>query len=164
MALAESGGNTRRGQRRRAAVARRLHQPGRLRGNAPSCAPSTSDIPSAVFVCNDLMAIGALRAAHESGVRVPDELSIVGFDDIELSAYTSPALTTVAQPRSASARWRSTRCSSAWAARRRDARKVVLQPELHVRASTARHRLPRAPRPHPSSAPSSADTRKSRTP
>jgi len=122
----------------------------------------TNDIPSAVFVCNDLMAIGALRAAHESGVRVPDELSIVGFDDIELSAYTSPALTTVAQPKERIGALAVDMLLERVGGRRRDARKVVLQPELHVRASTARYSG--APAAAPVSTPSSADTRKSRTP
>jgi LacI family transcriptional regulator len=53
--------------------------------------------PSAIFASNDLMAIGALSAAHALGVRVPDELSIVGYDDISLASFTSPPLTTVAQ-------------------------------------------------------------------
>lgn len=96
----------------------------------------TNDIPSAVFVCNDLMAIGALRAAHESGVRVPDELSIVGFDDIELSAYTSPPLTTVAQPKERIGALAVDMLLERVGGKRRDARKVVLQPELRVRASS----------------------------
>ena len=95
--------------------------------------------PSAVFVCNDLMAIGALRAAHECGVRVPDDLSIVGFDDIELSAYTSPPLTTVAQPKERIGALAVDMLLERVGGRRRETRKVVLQPELRVRASTARH-------------------------
>ncbi|WP_028534779.1 LacI family DNA-binding transcriptional regulator [Paludibacterium yongneupense] len=55
--------------------------------------------PSAVFACNDLMAIGALCSAHRRGLTIPDDLSIIGFDDIELSAFMCPPLTTVAQPK-----------------------------------------------------------------
>lgn len=55
--------------------------------------------PTAIFTCNDLMAIGALRAAEASGLRVPDDLAIVGFDDIELATYTTPPLSTIAQPK-----------------------------------------------------------------
>jgi LacI family transcriptional regulator len=132
----------------------------------------TEQAPSAVFVCNDLMAIGALRAAHESGVRVPDDLSIVGFDDIELSAYTSPALTTVAQPKERIGALAVDMLLERVGGKRRDARKVVLQPELRVRASTARHasfREPTAPATPPSSSASSSEAlstenRKSRTP
>lgn len=54
--------------------------------------------PQAVFAFNDLVAIGALRAAHEAGLRVPEALSIIGYDDIEVARYTCPALTTVHQP------------------------------------------------------------------
>jgi LacI family transcriptional regulator len=52
----------------------------------------------AVFVSSDVMALGALRAAQDSGRRVPDDLGIVGFDDIPSAATSSPALTTVHQP------------------------------------------------------------------
>jgi len=51
--------------------------------------------PTAIFAGNDMMAIGALRAAAELGLNVPKQLSIIGFDDIDLSRYVSPALTTV---------------------------------------------------------------------
>ena len=54
--------------------------------------------PDAVFCANDLMAIGALDAARELGLRVPDDIRIVGFDDIEAAALVSPALTTIANP------------------------------------------------------------------
>jgi len=54
--------------------------------------------PTALFACNDLMAVGALRAAAELGLSVPRDLSVVGFDNIELASYTAPPLTTVAQP------------------------------------------------------------------
>ncbi|MGJ3701759.1 LacI family DNA-binding transcriptional regulator [Variovorax sp. AFSI2.2] len=132
----------------------------------------TEQAPSAVFVCNDLMAIGALRAAHESGVHVPDDLSIVGFDDIELSAYTSPPLTTVAQPKERIGALAVDMLLERVGGKRRDARKVVLQPELRVRASTARHAsfreaaAPSAPSSSPSSssASSSPENRKSRAP
>jgi LacI family transcriptional regulator len=53
--------------------------------------------PTAIFACNDLMALGALRAAVEAGCRVPADLSVIGFDDIELARFTNPPLTTIAQ-------------------------------------------------------------------
>jgi LacI family transcriptional regulator len=55
--------------------------------------------PTAIFACNDLMAMGVLRAAAELDLRVPEDLAVVGFDDIELASYTMPSLTTVAQPK-----------------------------------------------------------------
>jgi LacI family transcriptional regulator len=60
---------------------------------------SRSDPPTAIFACNDLMAVGTLRAAAETGRSVPVDVAIVGFDDIELASYTFPPLTTVAQPK-----------------------------------------------------------------
>jgi DNA-binding LacI/PurR family transcriptional regulator len=57
-----------------------------------------ADRPTAIFCANDHMAIGAMRAASDAGLRVPDDVSIIGFDDIELARYVSPALTTVRPP------------------------------------------------------------------
>ena len=54
--------------------------------------------PTAVFCANDLSAFGALEAAQLRGYRVPDDVSVVGFDDIDEAASASPALTTISQP------------------------------------------------------------------
>ena len=54
--------------------------------------------PTALVAFNDKAAVGAMRAAHERGLRVPEDLSITGFDDIDLSHSTQPMLTTVRQP------------------------------------------------------------------
>lgn len=54
--------------------------------------------PTAVLVMSDAMAIGVLRTARELGLRVPEDISVVGFDDIDLSQHTNPPLTTVHQP------------------------------------------------------------------
>lgn len=56
------------------------------------------DPPTAVFASSDDTALGVLRAARESGVRVPEDLSVVGFDDLPIAAWLDPALTTVRQP------------------------------------------------------------------
>ena len=53
---------------------------------------------TAVFAMTDELAIGAMRTLHEVGLKVPEDISIVGFDDIDISAYTAPALTTISQP------------------------------------------------------------------
>lgn len=53
---------------------------------------------SALFAFNDISAMGAIRALRESGRRVPDDVSVVGFDDIQSAAYQNPGLTTVRQP------------------------------------------------------------------
>lgn len=54
--------------------------------------------PTALLAVNDLMAIGAIMACRKRGIRVPEQMSIVGFDDIPFAALTTPPLTTVAQP------------------------------------------------------------------
>jgi LacI family transcriptional regulator len=54
--------------------------------------------PDAVFAASDMMAVGALRALHEAGLRVPEDVALVGFDDMPIAAHTDPALTSVRQP------------------------------------------------------------------
>ncbi|HEY3368114.1 MAG TPA: LacI family DNA-binding transcriptional regulator [Symbiobacteriaceae bacterium] len=95
--------------------------------------------PTAVFAGNDLMAIGMLRAATEAGIAVPDELSVVGFDDIQMAALIHPALTTVRQPaydmgRRAMTMLHERITGGIPAAGRRH----IFQPELIVRRTTRR--------------------------
>ena len=59
---------------------------------------SLADPPTAIFGFNDNVAIGALHAAHKRGFKVPDDLSVVGFDDTELAIVVTPQLTSVRQP------------------------------------------------------------------
>ncbi len=54
--------------------------------------------PTAVFAANDMMAMGALRAIHEAGLSVPNDVAMVGFDDIPMAAFANPPLTTMRQP------------------------------------------------------------------
>jgi LacI family transcriptional regulator len=54
--------------------------------------------PEAVFVASDTMALGAMRALREAGKRIPDEVALVGYDDMPFAAHTDPPLTTVRQP------------------------------------------------------------------
>ncbi|MBU0712113.1 substrate-binding domain-containing protein, partial [bacterium] len=58
----------------------------------------TEPRPTAIFAANDAMAIGAIEAVKDSGLKVPDNIAIVGFDDISTSQYITPALTTVRVP------------------------------------------------------------------
>jgi LacI family transcriptional regulator len=55
--------------------------------------------PTAVFAANDMIALGALCAAETAGLRVPEQMSIIGMDDIFAASTTCPPLTTVAKPR-----------------------------------------------------------------
>jgi LacI family transcriptional regulator len=54
--------------------------------------------PTAIFASNDMTALGALEALREAGLRCPEDISLVGFDDLEFSKFVLPALTTVSQP------------------------------------------------------------------
>lgn len=62
---------------------------------------ATAPRPTAAVTFNDLMALGALRACHEAGARVPEDLAIVGFGGIEMGQYANPALSTMAHSRDA---------------------------------------------------------------
>ena len=55
--------------------------------------------PTAIFACNDLMAVGVISAAVEMGLWVPADLSVVGFDDVRLASFANPPLTTIVQPK-----------------------------------------------------------------
>ena len=93
--------------------------------------------PTAVFACNDLMAFGALTAAREAGIAVPQQLSIVGFDDIDLAAFSAPPLTTVAQPKKQIGTVAADLLLERVGNARTDNRQMILDPELRIRASTA---------------------------
>jgi DNA-binding LacI/PurR family transcriptional regulator len=113
--------------------------------------------PTSIFCAADLLALGALCALHEAGRQVPQAMSVIGFDDIPLAAYSTPPLTTVRQPVGAIARTAATVLLDAIegvpAAQARgdgreyeadtpadgpkDARNLLLAPELIVRRSTA---------------------------
>lgn len=93
--------------------------------------------PSAVFASNDLMAIGAVCAAAEAGLRIPEDLSVVGFDDIALAAYSNPPLTTIAQPKHQTGALAARLLLERIAQRDMPLRREILQPELCLRRSTA---------------------------
>lgn len=92
---------------------------------------------SAVFCSNDEMAIGAMRALSSQGLRVPEDVSVVGFDDIRFARYTSPSLTTIAQPKNALGREAMTMLIELLADPEVPPRKRVLSADLVVRGSTA---------------------------
>lgn len=60
---------------------------------------SSGRFPSAVFAASDMMAIGAMRAIYEAGLQIPDDIEIMGFDDIEAAALMIPALSTIHAPK-----------------------------------------------------------------
>ncbi|GIF47109.1 LacI family transcriptional regulator [Asanoa ferruginea] len=95
--------------------------------------------PTALFVTNNLMTVGALRALHDLGVRVPEQLSIVGFDDLDLAALLMPPLTVVDRPMEE----QGAIAMRLLLRRLRESddvtpRRIVLETKLLVRGSTAR--------------------------
>lgn len=78
---------------------------GGVAGGASATEALMSTDITGIVAYNDLSAIGALRALHRAGIGVPEEISVVGFDDIDLAAWTDPPLTTVRQPTDNLGRW-----------------------------------------------------------
>jgi LacI family transcriptional regulator len=95
---------------------------------------------TALFTFNDISAIGAIRALHEAGRRVPEDVSVVGFDDVYAAAFHNPALTTIRQPL-----WQMGKLAAETLLRRiaNDPaapypKVITVEPELVVRQSTAK--------------------------
>ena len=93
---------------------------------------------TAIFCFNDISAIGAIRALKDSGCSVPQDVSIVGFDDIQSAAYSTPSLTTVRQPLMEMGK-RGAQVLLHRIAHRDEEypAEIVMEPELVVRESTA---------------------------
>ncbi len=96
-----------------------------------------NDPPTAIFACNDLMAVGAISAALELGRQVPADLSIVGFDDVRLASFANPPLTTIVQPKYEMGMLATTMLLERIHERDMPARQVVLETSLLIRQSTA---------------------------
>jgi LacI family transcriptional regulator len=92
--------------------------------------------PTAIFALNDLMALGALRAASEAGYSVPKDIAVVGYDDLEIARFTNPPLTTIAQPKKEIGAQAIRLLVDRIARKSHPPRRVVLAPELVVRRST----------------------------
>jgi DNA-binding LacI/PurR family transcriptional regulator len=92
--------------------------------------------PTAVLASNDMTAIGAIGAITDSGLKVPRDISVIGFDDIQLSAYTQPALTTVRLSRQEIAKIAFRALYSYKTDPAAKGAEYMVQPELVVRKST----------------------------
>jgi len=97
----------------------------------------TTPLPTALFAASDQMAIGAYRALAEAGLRVPANISVVGFDDVESAAFASPPLTTIRQPFVELASQAVSLLLQMLNGPVSEARQILLPPELIVRKSTA---------------------------
>ena len=97
-------------------------------------------LPTAVLCSNDLTALGALRAIRRKGLRVPDDVSVVGFDDIALAEFTEPPLTTVRLPREEIAGKAFEALLASLSDTTHMGAEYQISPQLVVRESTARAR------------------------
>lgn len=95
------------------------------------------DPPTAIFATNDLMAIGAVLAAWKRGLHIPRDLSIVGFDNIEMSSYTTPPLTTISLDRVALME-KAIEVLLSVIQQKQVTTPALLSPELVIRDSTSR--------------------------
>ncbi len=136
-----------------AAAAAQLHIPldaravTQLEGDAPTHEPGyqatrrllDAGAPfTALVAFNDVSAIGGIRALREAGLRIPQDVSVVGFDDVQSAAFQNPALTTVRQPLHAMGLLAAEKIVQAVTGRGLRLEPLVLAPELIVRESTAR--------------------------
>ena len=101
----------------------------------------SGDLPTAVFVANDFAALGALDAIDEAGLQVPEDISVVGYDDSALSHIRRIALTTVAQPSVEMGRTAVRLLIERIREGRSDPRHIVLPPQLVVRGTSATPRV-----------------------
>jgi len=93
---------------------------------------------TALFAYNDLSAIGAIRAFQEQGLRVPQDISVMGFDDIPGAAFHTPSLTTVRQPLDQMGRVAAQSLLERIQGKKEYPAEIAIEPELVVRESTAR--------------------------
>lgn len=95
------------------------------------------ELPTAILCSNDLTAIGAMIALQDAGVRVPEDVSVVGFDDIDLAHITRPALTTVNLPRERVGALAFEALQKMLRTKARPGAEYVVETQLQVRKSTA---------------------------
>lgn len=97
-----------------------------------------SVLPTALFVANDDMAIGAMKAIREKGLKIPNDISVVGFDDIEMASYLNPPLTTVRQEQYETGIQGAQMLIEAINSKKLKIKKVIMGQELIIRNSTRR--------------------------
>jgi LacI family transcriptional regulator len=100
------------------------------------------DAPTAIFAGSDQQALGVYEAARQRGLRIPDDLSVVGFDELPVSRWASPPLTTVRQPLTEMGSTAAQMLGDLIEGGTLRTNRVELSTELRVRESTAAHRVP----------------------
>jgi LacI family transcriptional regulator len=97
---------------------------------------ASGDYPRAFFVENDLMALGVIQGIKEEGLRVPEDIAVVGFDDIAFASFPEIGLTTVRQPKFEMGKLAATLLLDTIAEVTTTPKKYILEPELIVRTSS----------------------------
>jgi DNA-binding LacI/PurR family transcriptional regulator len=92
---------------------------------------------TALFAYNDISAIGAIHAIQEAGLRVPEDISVVGLDDIEIAVHYTPSLTTVRQPLQKMGEVAARALIEQLEGNSRESQDILVEPELVVRKSTS---------------------------
>jgi DNA-binding LacI/PurR family transcriptional regulator len=98
---------------------------------------SMPELPTIIFCGSDLIAMGAMKALEESGVRIPEDVSVIGIDDIAFAFLTRPPLTTISVPRERLGRTAFQALEKMLTLKRRKGAEYYLETELIVRRSTA---------------------------
>jgi LacI family transcriptional regulator len=93
---------------------------------------------TALFAYNDISAIGAIRAIQEQGLRVPQDISVIGFDDIPAAAFNTPSVTTVRQPLNRMGEVAAQSLLDRIEGKKEYPNEIAIEPELVVRESTAK--------------------------
>jgi DNA-binding LacI/PurR family transcriptional regulator len=100
---------------------------------------SVAEPPGAIFAASDVVALGAMTAIHDAGLRIPEDVAVVGFDDIFLAAHVWPPLTTVRVP-AYGLGWTAAEILIRFIEGEEDVASVSLETELVVRKSCGAHR------------------------
>jgi DNA-binding LacI/PurR family transcriptional regulator len=98
---------------------------------------SLKNPPTAVFSSNDDMAVGALNAVFAKGLTVPGDISVIGFDDIQIARYTNPSLTTVKKPIEKISRLGAEKVLKAVESQEIKGEKIFVETELMIRKSVS---------------------------
>lgn len=99
-----------------------------------------SEPPTAIFAANDMSAVGAMAAIRESKRSVPQDVSLIGFDDVSIASHVHPALTTIRQPLTQMSRAAVNTLLAMISGIAPPAERIFLQPELILRGTTHPHR------------------------
>ncbi|WED24519.1 substrate-binding domain-containing protein [Vibrio sp. JC009] len=97
----------------------------------------SKQLPTAIFACNDMMAMGVINAANEKGIKIPEQISVIGYDDIAISRFMVPPLTTIHQPKYRLGRAAVDTLLQRIEDKEAQPRQIQLEPELVIRDSVS---------------------------